>query len=283
MKPFYLIVMICFMLIFTAPSVMSAEPEQQKDPWETYAITLGGFFSSVDTSFRVGSRSGIGLDLDAEDLLDLDSTRTVFKVGGLWRFSDNEKHRLDLSWFAIHRNGSATVDNTFDIEDRNGDTITIDVGEKVDTTFNIDIYQLSYSYSFLQDDRIDLAAQVGFYVMPIDIGVEVTGLADEKGTLDFIAPLPTLGLRMDIALTPKWFIRSGAQVFYLEYDNFKGSAQTTHLAVEYTPLDHIGFGLGFDSFRLKVEADGEDYPSIDFIGNVGFSYVGSELYARIFF
>jgi hypothetical protein len=271
------------MLMFTAPSVMSAEAEQQKDPWETYALTLGGFTSRVDTSFRVGSHSGIGLDLDAEDLLDLDSSSTVFKVGGLWRFSDNKKHRLDLSWFAIHRNGSVTVGSTFDIEDRNGDTITIDAGEKVDTTFNIDIYQLAYSYSFLQDDRIDLAAQFGFYVMPMDIGVEVTGLIDEEGTLDFTAPLPTLGLRMDIALAPKWFFRSGAQVFYLEYDNFKGSVQTTHVAVEYTPLDHIGFGLGFDSFRLKVEADGEDYPSIDFKGNVEFAYVGVELYTRIFF
>ena len=264
-----------------ASPVMGTEAEQQKDPWETYAITIGGFFSSLDTSFRVGS--GVGLDLDAEELLDMDSTTTVFRVGGLWRFTDNKKHRLDFSWFAFHRSSSTTVSQRFEIEDQNGQIIIIDAGEIVDTVFNIDIYQLSYSYSYLQDDRIDLAVLFGFYIMPIDIGVEISGMVSEEGTLDFTAPLPTLGLRLDIALTPKWFFRSGTQIFYLEYQDFKGSILATHVAVEYTPLDRIGFGLGFDSFRSKAEADGEDYPLIDFRGNVEFNYVGLQLYARIFF
>lgn len=151
MKSYNLTIMICLMLMVTAPSVMSAEAEQQKDPWETYALSLGGFFSTLDTSFRVGS--GIGLDIDVEELLDMDSTSTVFKIGGSWRFSDNKKHRLDLSWFAFHRDGSVTVGQTIEIEDRNGETIIIDPGADVDTFFNIDIYQLSYSYSFLQEDR----------------------------------------------------------------------------------------------------------------------------------
>ena len=101
------------------------------------------------------------------------------------------------------------------------------------------------------------------------VGVEVSGLIDNKeGTLDFSAPLPTFGLRMDIALIPKWFFRSGTQIFYLEYQDFKGSVLATHGAVEYTPWDHICFGLGVDSFRLKDEAEGEDYPSMNFRGNV---------------
>jgi hypothetical protein len=281
MKHLMLTMIICIMLIAAANPVMSTETEQHKNPWETYSLTIGGFLSSLDTSFRVGS--GLGLDLDAEELLDMDSTDTVFRVGGLWRFTDNKKHRLDLSWFAFHRSSSVTVDQTFEIEDRNGQTITIDAGEVVDTLFNIDIYQLSYSYSFLQDDRVDLAAQFGFYIMPMDIRVEVSGLAAEEGTLDFTAPLPTVGMRMDIVLTPKWFFRSGTQIFYLEYQNFKGSLLATYGAVEYKPWDRFGLGVGIDSFRLNVEAEGEDYPSMDFKGNVEFNYVGLQLYARIFF
>ena len=135
----------------------------------------------------------------------------------------------------------------------------------------------------MQDDRVDLAAQFGLYIMPIDIEVEVSGFANDEGTLDFTAPLPTFGLRMDIILTPKWFFRSGTQVFYLEYQDFKGSILATYGAVEYRPWDRIGFGLGVDSFRLKIEVEGEDHPSIDLRGNVEFHYVGLQLYARIFF
>jgi hypothetical protein len=264
----------------TSP-VMGTEAEQRKDPWEKYAITIGGFISKVDTSFRFGS--GFGLDLDAEEFLDIDATNTVFRVGGLWRFTDNERHRLDLSWFAYHRSGSTTVAEEFQIEDPDGNIIIILPGTEVDTLLNIDIFQLAYSYSFLQDDRIDLAAQFGLFLMPIDIGIEVSGGAGEEGTLDFTAPLPSFGLRMDIVLTPKWFFRSGTQIFYLEYQNFNGSLLSTYGAVEYKPWDRIGFGLGIDAFTVKIEGEDEDYPSIDLRGNVEFHYVGLQLYARIFF
>jgi hypothetical protein len=260
---------------------MGTEAEQQKDPWEKYSIAIGGFISTVNTSIRFGS--GVGLDIDAEELLDVDSSNTVFRVGGLWRFTDTKRHQLDLSWFAYHRSGSATVGNTLEIEDPDGNIIIILPGTEVDTLLNIDIFQLAYSYSFLQDDRLDLAAIFGLFIMPVDIELEVSGLGGEEGTLNFTAPLPTFGLRMDIALKPKWFFRSGTQIFYLEYQNFKGSIMTMHGAVEYTPWDHIGFGLGIDSFTLKIEGKDEDYPNIDLTGKVGFHYVGLQLYARIFF
>ena len=167
MKRFILTMLICLMLSVTTSPVMGTEAEQQKDPWETYAITIGGFLSSLDTSFRVGS--GLGLDLDAEELLDIEPNNTVFRVGGLWRFTDNKRHQLGLSWFAYHRSASSTVTNTLEIEDPDGNIITIIPGTEVDTLLNIDIFELAYSYSFLQDDRIDLAATFGLFIMPIVI------------------------------------------------------------------------------------------------------------------
>ena len=52
-------------------------------------------------------------------------------------------------------------------------------------------------------------------------------------------------------------------------------------ALEYVPWKHFGIGLGVDSFVMAAEADGEDYPMIDFTGYVEFSYVGLQLYATI--
>jgi hypothetical protein len=77
----------------------------------------------------------------------------------------------------------------------------------------LDIYELAYSYSFLQDDRIDLAALIGLYVMPIDFGINVAGLVNVNESEKFTAPLPVVGLRMDIALAPRWFLRTGTQIF----------------------------------------------------------------------
>lgn len=53
--------------------------------------------------------------------------------------------------------------------------------------------------------------------------------------------------------------------------------------MEYNPWKHVGIGLGFGSLAVKVEADGQDYPEIDFKGNVEFNYTGFQLYLRIFY
>jgi hypothetical protein len=88
-----------------------------------------------------------------------------------------------------------------------------------------------------------LAAGIGFYVMPINFGIQVSGLVDEEGEDKFTAPLPAFNLRMDIALTPKWFIRTGAQVFYLKYEDFSGSILELRTALEYNPWKHVGIGV----------------------------------------
>jgi hypothetical protein len=259
-----------------------ADPAPQDSPWETLSLNAGMFVSTINSSFRLGS--GVGVDIDPERLLDLDAASTVFRVDGSWRFSDNRRHRTDLSWFSFRRSGSKTVGKDITLENpKTGEVVDIPAGSEIRGNFDLDIYQLAYSYSFLQDDRIDLAAQLGLYVMPIDVGFSVAGLIEDSASASFTAPLPTGGLRLDFALAPDWYLRSASQVFYLEYQQFKGSLVAFRAAVEYTPWDHLGLGLGFDTFRCRLEARGEDYPSVDIRGNLEFSYVGAQLYAKVYF
>jgi hypothetical protein len=262
-------------------AAIAEELNLEEKPWEKFGVDLGVFLAGLDSNIRLGT--GIGVDIDVEQLLDLDSTNTVFRAGALWRFTNNRRHRLDLTWFSFRRDGNRRILEDITIEDDDGNTITIETGTTIETFFNLDIYKLDYSYSFFQDERIDLAAGIGVYVMPIDFGIKVRGLLEEEGSEKFTAPLPVFGLRMDVALTPKWFIRSGAQVFYLEYDNFTGSILEFRTALEYNPWKHVGIGVGFDTFGLRLEADGEEWPGIDLKGNVEFNYAGVQLYLRLFY
>jgi hypothetical protein len=258
-----------------------AEEASDYQPWEKFGIQAGYFLTAVDSGARFGT--GIGVDIDMEDLLGLDSSNDVFRIGALWRFTDNRRHRLDFSWFSLNRDGTGQIGQSITFENENGEQITIDAGSTVSTFFDIDIYELSYSYSFLQDDRLDLAASLGLYIMPMDVGLAVSGLINEEGKHDFTAPLPVLGLRMDILLAPRWFFRSGAQVFYLEYENFTGGILQVSAAVEYTPWNHVGIGMGFDTMNISVEAEDEDWPGVDFNGKVDFKYAGLQLYLKYFF
>ena len=237
----YLCVFLAVGLIFFIKPALAENPVKNDKPWEKFSLKFGYFISTVDSDLRLGS--GVGLSVDVEELLGLDTTNSVFRIDSFWRFTENRRHRLDLTWFSFRRDGSNIVGQDIPIKDDDGNEITIPAGSHVDGKFNLDIYKAGYSYSFIQDDRMDLAFVVGLYVMPIEIGLNSTGVVnvDEKET--FIAPFPTFGLRADFAITPKWFLRSGFEVFYLEIDKFTGTLYETFISVEYLPWKNFGFPI----------------------------------------
>jgi hypothetical protein len=280
-KKEFLCVFFAASLLFFIKPAFAENPASQDTPWEKFSLNAGYFISNTNTDLSLGS--GLGVTVDVEELLGLDTTNSVFRVDTFWRFTDNRRHRFDLTWFSFRRDGSTTIGKDIEYEDDEGNINTIVAGTQVNTKFNLDIYKAAYSYSFFQDDRMDLAANIGLYVMPIDIGLQATGAFNADETERFTAPLPTLGIRMDFAITPKWFLRSGFEIFYLEINEFTGTIYESHAAIEYLPWKHFGFGLGFNTFHLDIDADGEDYPQIDFVGELNFKYTGLLLYAKLFF
>jgi hypothetical protein len=169
------------------------------------------------------------------------------------------------------------------VQDITIDGVTYPTGTQVNTSFDLDVYKATYSYSFLQDDRMDIGAGIGLYIMPLRFKFSASGLVNGQVSEAITAPLPVLGLRADFALTPKWFLLSKIDLFYLEYKQFKGAVYDTSVAVEYKAFKRVGFGLGVESFNLAVEAEGEDYPGIDFRGKIEYQYLGAMLYASFYF
>ena len=249
----------------------------KKTPWEKFNIQGGVFFAALNNKVTVGSEGG-GVAIDVEEALGMDVQKTVFRIGALYRIGENRRHRVDLDYLYFNRSSTKNLERDIVV-----DNVTLTAGRRVDATYNYQIIRAAYSYSFFQDDRMDLAASIGFFVMPFKFEMSAEGLGSKQGDLDFTAPLPAVGLRGDFAVTPQWFIRSSIEVFYLEYSNFKGALVDTRVAVEYNPWEHFGFGLGFDNFRVKVEAQGEDFPAIDFQGDIKSQFMGVQLYARYFF
>jgi hypothetical protein len=251
------------------------------EPWEKFSLSLGAFLSKTNTNVRVGS--GVGVDVDMEKALGQKDQNTVFRAESLWRFSHNRKHRIDASWFAMRRSASKTTTQDFNIKDREDNLVTIPAGTQIDSHFNLDIIETLYSYSFLQDDRVDLAVAGGFFMMPIDFGLQATGFPNVERKFKFTAPLPVLGLRMDVALTPKWYIRSSSQFFDVEYEDISGHLMQIRMAVECRPVKHLGIGVGVDNMRMELEASKDNPANIDLSGNIKFQYTGLQLYGKFLF
>lgn len=257
------------------------ESVPSQSPWEKAGISAGVFYSKIESQVRLGV--GTRLGVDAENLFALNPDETVFRIDGNWRFSDNRKHRLDLMWFSFRRSAQTDILEGFTFENREGETVTVNAGTTLNSFINVDIYEGAYSYSFFQDDRVDFAARVGLYVMPVNLGVKTERIENKEGSARFTAPLPVLGYRLDLALTPRWFIRTGAQAFYVEYAGFKGSLLQSQGALEYVPWKNLAVGLGFDRFNFDLESRGASYAGVNVNGRVRFSYTGLQFYLRTFF
>jgi len=271
----------CVFVVLAGP-VLAAETSSADLPWTKGYLNLGYYLATLNSSVRLGeSNTGIGLDLSMEELLDLDSSKGTFRIEGGWRFSKNKRHKVELGWFSFDRSGSKTIIDPIEVPpELGGGTIS----GQFNSTFQFDIIKAKYEYSFLLDDRVDVNAGIGLFVMPFKIGILVQAGSTREINESITAPLPVLSLGFDVVLTPKWYLRQQTDFFYLEIDGYEGGIADIQVALEYLPWKHFGFGLGFDVLTIKVKANGEtDVPGVDFKGDIEFDTTGIQLYLKAFF
>jgi len=219
---------------------------------------------------------------NAEELLNLDSSLTVFRVDALYRPGKSRRHQLDFTYASYHRDGSGTLSEEIDI---NG--VTYPVGAKVESLFDFDIIRGTYSYALLQDERMRIALGLGVYAVPLEYGLEIetAGGRSSVNGADTTLPLPALALRGEFKLTRKLYLNAGLDAMYLELGGFQGSLLDVNLALEYRPWKHVGFGLGYSSMSVHAEAevDSSNYPGVDFVGSVDVRFSGLLLYGKLSF
>ena len=245
-------------------------------------MNFGYYIAELDSAVRLGEKNfGLGIELDVEEFLGLDTSDTTFRIDAGYRFGKTRRHKVDFSWFKFHREGSREFLDRIEIPE-----LELDIGPgSLTSEFNFDIYKLQYEYSIVFDERIDLNLGIGLYITPIEFKLTgtINGVFDERVEEDVTAPLPVIGVGIDYAITPKWFIRQQLNIFYLEISKYEGGIANLQLALEWLPWKHVGFGLGVDSMRVEIEANDSDIPGLDFRGTIEFQYFGAQFYVKAFF
>lgn len=278
------VVIVMAAVIISAPALAEKSEDPKDFPWKRGYLNLGAYIVTMDSSFRIGeSHLGLGLSLDVEDFLGLDTSDTSYRIDAGYRFGKTRRHKVEFGWFKFDREGTKYLDEQIEVPPELGGG-TLGPGEFT-SVFNFDIYKLKYEYSFVLDERADLNVGLGLYIMPIEVGVSavVNGVFQGSIREDITAPLPVFGLGFDFAITPKWIVTQQVDLFYLEIGDFRGGISSYSVALEWLTWKHVGFGLGIDAMRVKVEAEGSDYPGIDFHGDIQFSYFGAQLYLKAYF
>ncbi len=272
---------IAFIWVASMPQLAAAAQEDEKTkPWEHFSLNIGGFVTTLNSDVRIDSKSGVGIDIDGENTLGLDSSMTVFRAEAVFRFPSSLRHRFDLGYFELRRNGTKTIQKDIEIRDQ-----VFTAGARLDSSMDLKLIRGAYSYSFFQDDRFDLGVSVGAYVTPVTLSFKSSNLEGSEGrvskTESSTLLLPVLGVRFDFAITPKLFLKQNIDLFYLEYEGSQASLVDARIALEYNIWRYLGLGVAYEVFHVQVESEKGDFLGLDYGGQLRVDYGGVFLYAKI--
>ncbi len=136
---------------------------------ERFSLRAGVMYSNQDTQLRLDGDSVLGISVDLEDFFDLDEElNSVFQFLGRWRFAD--RHRIGLEYYRFDRGARSVLQ-----QDWSGDNIEASAGASAETTLDIGIWDINYSYSFLRESNYELSGTVGLFFMDVNVVVDLQG------------------------------------------------------------------------------------------------------------
>jgi len=249
-KQFKITNFLLVMMLVATSSIAHAEEAIN----DKFKIALGGYtLVRNDTTMSLTEPTlGVGISIDPEDTLGLESKQTVLRLDGHYRFT--KEHALTYSIYSLSSTGNKTLETEFEWLDEDGNTITIPVGANVDTSLGYEIFKLGYLWSFYHTDKIEVAFGAGLHLTRIAIGLRAEATGTDLNTKDTSTslPLPVVSLGLIYNVTPKfsWHVRS--ELFALKFEEWDGIYTDTQMGVEYRAFKNVGLGIGLGSNSLKV-------------------------------
>jgi len=251
-----------WLAIAFAGNVLAADETWRKD---RFSFGVGFYRPNVDTrisvSDPVSGRSGTLLDLEKD--LDLKDRKSQFMIDTHFRFA--KRHAIEFDYISLQRNSTKTI--LFEI-DYDGDIFPIDAD--VNVKFETDVTRLAYRFSFINNEKMEIAASVGLHITDLKVGLNIEG--DPESFNDVTAPLPTLGGSFEYHFSENWSFLIRGEWLDIEIDNVNGSLTSGLAELQWYPWRNFGFGLGYNVFDFDVSAT-----KSDLTGSIKYKYDGPRL------
>lgn len=269
----------CFLLIIFVAMMQAGYSQRKLAPMRPslelnrFSFEFGGYLANISSNFRLGgTKQGIGVDINFERALGLETTSLTYFGKFLYRFSGNKRHAVKARYFEITRKAVKVLKTDIEINDR-----VFTLGTELGSSFSMRVLNVNYNYSFLSDDRVNINASFGFFVMPLRFTFNRDDKISEQA--QFIAPLPAVGIESYFLISRKFALRQVANLFYLKFDNMEGRMADLSIMLEYHPIRRLGLGMGYNSFNVDVTQEKVSLAFLgDLIGNVGYKHAGLLFY-----
>jgi len=261
------------LLFFSCAGTPLVWADDSERPWKTFTIKLGGYVPLYDTNIRVEGTGGLGLgtEIDLENDLNLDEDLFSYRIDAQWRFFD--RHRLNFSFFDLTRDATTLLGRDVTIDDK-----TFFLGTTIASEWEHKVYVASYTWSFLQTNKYEVGLNIGAHITRLKLQVKGLGPLGLTAKVEGITlPLPVVGLTGAYAFTPKLVLKPAAGVFYLKIDEWEGSLVNIDLDLEYNAWKYVGFGIGYNYFRINIDLEADK-----FHGSAEYEYHGFKFFLKFY-
>lgn len=237
-------------------------------------ISLGLTQTSATTSFQLDASNGSpGTVIDGENTLGLDRKQIdpVFEV----EVRAGERNRLRINYSALDRDDTRTL-TTGPLVYGNS---TLLVGEPVQTDLSIRAFGITYGYSFVRNDKVELAATLGVSDADIESRLRVeTASTHIDISHSFAGPFPIPGFEATWVLSKRFYIDAHAQYLKAAIHQLSATTSQYELNALYRLRPNISFALGFSSLTSDLTSRKSGTA-----GLADFSARGPQLFVRVAF
>ena len=252
-----------------AAAAFVANAEDIRPGQERFEVMLGAFLPAFDSDVRVDGETTQGDRFDLGKRLGVNEDETGYIVGLGWRFK--EKHRIGFTYSNFTLTGRRTIDEEIEI----GDNL-YPVNTTIKTEQKLEIIPITYSYSFINDEKQEFALTAGIHWTAVTLSVEGENTAlSNKANADL--PLPLFGVRYERHFNPSWTAGISASFFSIEFGedqlDAKGSLWNTRLFGEYHFAGRYSAGVALDAFKLSLDMNKPRWQ-----GDYDYKYWGPQLY-----
>jgi hypothetical protein len=235
-------------------------PHRQVTPspiTDTFAVRVIYYVPQLRTTLRVDPSAppgALGTPVDAENDLGLPDRLHSGRAEFMFRL--RERGKVRMSYFESDRSGSAVL--THDIIFGN---VTFTSGQLMQSSLDWRQFDITYTYSFVHNDRFEVGTGVGVYFLQVDaIGQEPT--QNQRQEVSGASPFPALPLDVVWCISSRWALSGRGAYLRASLANFDGWYADLHGDVQYRFGPNFALGLGYTSLRTSLTRTGGSFPGL---------------------
>lgn len=261
---------VLLLLFICAPAFAQTSPL-----FPRFSVIGGAYQGNFSTDVRLDEDASTGTLINLERDLGLDEEKQLQRFAIQWR--PFARHELAASTVSASRSGFERIDREITFRDT-----TYPVQAEVATDFDVDYWDVTYTYWARRTERDGFGIMLGAATMSIDASLIATSPAGgvtitQDASTD--VPVALAGVQGRFAFTPKLLAEASVGVLpRVTIEEYSGRALNAAARIEYRVARFLGVGAAYHDFRLDGSVARDD-----FSGDLDLAIRGPEAFVRLTF